>query len=73
MFWAIGNWWVWILVGLIYIVYRWSVASYGHFKNHGVPHRDPWPFVGNMGAVALRRQTVLEVVAEAYTEFKRFK
>lgn len=55
---------------LFCLVYRWSVATLGHFDARNVQFTRPWPLVGNLGAMLAQRKTSLEIGVELYERFK---
>lgn len=59
-----------ISIALLGLVYRWSTATFGFFRQRDVRCSRPWPLVGNLAAMLAGRQTSLEIAVELYERFK---
>lgn len=59
-----------VIIILVLLFYRWSVATFEHFRTRNVQHSRPLPLVGNLGAMLAQRKTPLEVAVELYERFK---
>ncbi|XP_050323272.1 cytochrome P450 9b2 [Bactrocera neohumeralis] len=55
---------------LLYIFYKWATFKYNTFKERGVPYEEPWPLVGNAGAVVLNREGFNKTVLKFYQRNK---
>lgn len=68
-----GSQWLLIFAVLLYLIYRWSTATFGFFSEKGIPFVKPYPFLGNFGSVLLRKQTFHEILLDIYSEFENEK
>lgn len=59
-----------IVIVVLLLVYRWSTATFGFFKQRNVKYTEPWPLVGNLAPMLTGQQTVLEIGVEFYERFK---
>lgn len=57
-----------IFVVLLVLIYRWSVSSYGFFAERGIDHDKPYPFVGSMWDLVLRRKSMFDLIIELYNK-----
>lgn len=66
--------WYWLLAAIaiaaLWLLYRWSVATFDFFRRRNVPFARPLPLVGNLAAMLTGRQTSLEISVELYERFK---
>lgn len=51
---------------VLYLVYRWLHRNDDYFKERGIPHLQPTLLLGNTGALAMGRCTVLELSERIY-------
>lgn len=59
-----------IVLGLIFILYKRWAKLYDYWKERGVVHRTPYPFVGNMIDNLLRKKTMGEIFKEIAEQYK---
>ncbi|XP_030371710.1 probable cytochrome P450 9f2 [Scaptodrosophila lebanonensis] len=52
----------------VFLLYRWATQHYSHFKDRGIPYNEPWPFVGSMSDMFLRRKSMFDVVIDLYNQ-----
>lgn len=57
-----------IFVVLLVLAYRWSVANYGFFAKRGIEHDKPYPFVGSMWSLLIRRKSMFDLIIELYNQ-----
>jgi len=55
-----------IFVVLLVLAYRWSTANYNFFKDRGIDHHKPYPFVGSMWKLYLRQKSLFDLLIELY-------
>ncbi|CAD6998588.1 unnamed protein product [Ceratitis capitata] len=69
---------VFIVLGLVSLIflsifYKWTTLTYNTFKERGVPFEEPWPLVGNMGAVVLNKESLNKTLLGFYKRNKKHK
>ncbi|XP_057322620.1 cytochrome P450 9e2-like [Microplitis mediator] len=52
------------IVGLITIYYLFFRKNF--FEKHGIPHKKPFPFFGNMGKIIFRKATGVDLINDTY-------
>lgn len=57
-----------IIVVLLVLAYRWSTSSYSFFEKQGIEHDKPYPFVGSMWELVMRRKSMFDVIIELYNK-----
>lgn len=57
-------------LALLYLLYRWSIATYDYFERRGVPYVKPVPLVGNLWPFLTGRTTGIAAVTEGYWRFQ---
>ncbi|KAL7727134.1 hypothetical protein ACLKA6_016094 [Drosophila palustris] len=57
-----------IFVVLLLLAYRWSTANYSFFKDRGIDHHKPYPFVGSMWKMILRQKSMFDLIVELYNQ-----
>ncbi|XP_055539818.1 probable cytochrome P450 9f2 [Wyeomyia smithii] len=58
-----------LLALVVYLVYRWSVATFDYFEKRGVPFVKPLPLVGNLWPVIRRKQHPVDAAILGYEKF----
>lgn len=61
---------VFIFIIAIYLLYKWSTATFDYFEKKGVPYNKPWPLVGSRLGLFLRNSTAVDFIQLIYNEFK---
>ncbi|ETN63768.1 cytochrome P450 [Anopheles darlingi] len=59
----------WALPVLLYLVYRWSIATYDYFEKRGIPYIKPVPFFGQVLAFFTQEKHAVDVASEGYKMF----
>lgn len=54
----------------VHSVYRWSISTFNHFENLGVPFVKPVPLFGGSLKLLLAKEHLLDHVNGMYTKFK---
>ncbi|KAM8704843.1 hypothetical protein ACLKA7_009322 [Drosophila subpalustris] len=57
-----------IFVVLLLLAYRWATANYSFFKDRGIDYHKPYPFVGSMWKMILRKKSMFDLVIELYNQ-----
>lgn len=65
-----SNWTSYALLGLVFLLYKWSMSSFTYFEKTGVAFNKPWPIIGNFGPLLLKKETLQDMVTEAYNKFQ---
>lgn len=55
-----------IIVVLLVLAYRWSTSTYSFFAKQGIDHDKPYPFVGSMWELVMRRKSMFDLIVELY-------
>lgn len=61
--------WTLFVIFVIYF-YVQVIKPHSHWRNRGVPHRKPWPIIGNMATNIFRYTTFADLIRELYDEIK---
>lgn len=64
---------LWIVLLLVFLLYKWSTSKFDYFAKVGVPFEKPLPFVGNGLNVVLQRESIIDLVHRQYKKFKGSK
>lgn len=59
-----------IVLSVGYLFYNWITASFDHFDKNGVAFKKPWPIFGTLGAVIFRRESLFDMIVNAYNQFE---
>jgi hypothetical protein len=62
-----------IILGLVWLAYKWSIDNHDYFEKLGINFEKPKPLAGNMLDIALQRQSMIEVTRAGYKNFKKSK
>ncbi|XP_034488363.1 probable cytochrome P450 9f2 [Drosophila innubila] len=53
---------------ILLLVYRWSTANYNFFKDRGIDHHKPYPFLGSMWKMILLQKSMFDLTIELYNQ-----
>ncbi|KAH8371393.1 hypothetical protein KR093_007180 [Drosophila rubida] len=63
-----------LLLVLFVLIYKFSMAPYGVFRDRGIVHESPRPFIGNLSLrVLFGRTPFIEMLIHKYQKFKQYK
>lgn len=54
----------------IYLLYRWSTATYDYFEKRGVPFVKPFPLIGGMLTILSGSNSVVDCISQGYLRFR---
>ncbi|XP_058059543.1 probable cytochrome P450 9f2 [Anopheles bellator] len=60
---------LWALVAVLFLLYRWSVATYDYFEKRKIPFVKPVPFFGQLLAFFARTKHAVDIASEGYEMF----
>uniref|UniRef100_A0A182NEN9 Uncharacterized protein n=1 Tax=Anopheles dirus TaxID=7168 RepID=A0A182NEN9_9DIPT len=60
---------LWALPVLVYLLYRWSVATYDYFERRNIPYVKPVPFFGQVWSFFTQEKHAVDVASEGYHLF----
>lgn len=55
-----------IFLVFLLLVYRWSTANFGFFKDQGIEYAKPYPFVGSMWDLISRKKSMFDHTIDLY-------
>lgn len=64
---------LWIVLLLVYLLYKWSTSNHDYFAKRGVPFEKPLPLVGNCLNMLLQRESIIDSQHRCYNNFKGSK
>uniref|UniRef100_A0A182NYZ5 Cytochrome P450 n=1 Tax=Anopheles dirus TaxID=7168 RepID=A0A182NYZ5_9DIPT len=60
---------LWALPVLVYLLYRWSVATYDYFEKRNIPYVQPVPLFGQVWSFFSQGKHAVDVASEGYAMF----
>uniref|UniRef100_A0A1B6EDM3 Cytochrome P450 n=1 Tax=Clastoptera arizonana TaxID=38151 RepID=A0A1B6EDM3_9HEMI len=63
--------WLYVLLGLLSILYFLVTWNHSYWKKRGIPYLQPLPLVGNMLDSFLRRKNAAQIYADIYSKFPK--
>lgn len=64
---------LWIVLVLLYLLYKWCTAGHDYFRKRGIPFEEPLPLVGNLLSMILGRESIVDITKRSYYQFKGSK
>lgn len=64
---------LWLVLLLMYFLYKWSTSKFDYFAKAGVPFEKPLPIFGNGLSVVLQRESLIDLIDRSYYKFKDSK
>lgn len=64
---------LWLVLLLVYFLYKWSTSKFDYFAKVGVPFEKPLPLFGNALSVVLQRESLIDLINRSYYKFKNSK
>ncbi|XP_037032229.1 cytochrome P450 9e2-like [Bradysia coprophila] len=64
---------LWIVLVLLYLLYKWSTASHDYFRKRGIQFEEPLPLAGNLLNMVLGRESIVDITKRSYYNFEGSK
>lgn len=58
-----------VLLALSYLFYKYAIKPLTYWKDRNVPHKRPWPIIGNMWNLIIRKVSFIDNVILIYNQF----
>lgn len=61
---------LYLVIGVVYLLYKWATSTFDYFEKRGLPFRKPVPLFGNNLNVITRTMAMTDYLQMIYREFK---
>ena len=61
---------LYLVIGVVYLFYKWATSTFDYFEKRGVPFRKPLPLLGNNLNAITRGMAMTDFLQMVYSEFK---
>jgi len=62
--------WLWLVLVLVWLLYKWSINTFDFFTKLGVPFDKPLPFFGNGWNLMMQKESMIELLQRSYDKYK---
>ncbi|KAH8267147.1 hypothetical protein KR018_012256, partial [Drosophila ironensis] len=60
-------------LAIVFLIYKWSIATFQTFEKRNLPYEKPWPFFGNTAAPAFQKTSNQKHLTEFYQRMRHHK